>query len=51
MSTAATKVPLESKVAFKQSVEEGEKANRYVEKYRKEAMDDFTLLNVLNLFK
>ncbi|RPA98904.1 beta and beta-prime subunits of DNA dependent RNA-polymerase [Choiromyces venosus 120613-1] len=50
-STAAKKVPPESKVVFEQSFEEAKKTNHDLDKHLKKAMDDLNPLKVLNMFK
>ncbi|PWW74921.1 beta and beta-prime subunits of DNA dependent RNA-polymerase, partial [Tuber magnatum] len=50
-STAAKKMPPESKVAFEQSFEEAKKTNHDLDKHLKKAMDDLNPLKVLNMFR
>lgn len=50
-STAAKKVPPESKILFDKSFTEAKKTNNDLEKHVKKAMDDLNPLKVLNLFK
>lgn len=50
-STAAKKIPPESKILFDKSFADAKKANNDLEKHVKKAMDDLNPLKVLNLFK
>jgi DNA-directed RNA polymerase III subunit RPC1 len=50
-STAAKKVPPESKILFDKSFAEAKRTNNDLEKHVKKAMDDLNPLKVLNLFK
>ncbi|KAI5795121.1 hypothetical protein EDC01DRAFT_654154 [Geopyxis carbonaria] len=50
-STAAKKIPPDSKIAFDKSFAEAKRTNNDLEKHVKKAMDDLNPLKVLNLFK